>query len=277
MTISKQIAIGFKGYFKALELLFTKGFMKFMIFPLLLNIAIFWFGIEQISNLTTIARESFINWIDIANANFWGASFLQGALSGVITIIIYIIFFISFAIFGGYIILILLSPLFSIISEKTEKTLSKEDLNYPFNLKYFVNDILRGVGIALRNVLIEFGILILVFIIGLILSFISWAGAIFMFFVSAYFFGFSYMDYTNERDRLSIKESVSFMRKYKWVAIVNGSLFALILFIPYIGIALSAFVAIISVIAGAASMYEIKSFEDAKIDKNFDENIDSLY
>ena len=174
-------------------------------------------------------------------------------------------FFISFAIFGGYIILILLSPLFSIISEKTEKTLSNKNLDYPFNLKHIINDIIRGVGIALRNVLIEFGIIILVFIIGLFLSFISWIGAIFMFLVSAYFFGFSYMDYTNERNRLSIKESVSFMRKYKWVAIINGSLFALILFIPYIGIALSAFVAIISVIAGTVSMYEIKKFEDANV------------
>lgn len=262
MNTSTQIAIGYRGYIKAFELLFSKGFMKFMIFPLLLNIAIFWIGLSQISDLTSFARESFINWIDIANATFWGASFLKGALSGVITVIIYIIFFILFAIFGGYIILILLSPLFSIISEKTEKVLSNESLDYPFNLKYFISDIVRGVGIALRNVLIEFGILIIVFILGLILSFISWIGAIFMFFVSAYYFGFSYMDYTNERDRLSLKESVAFMRKYKWVAIINGSLFALVLFIPYIGIALSAFVAIISVIAGAVSMFEIKKFEN---------------
>jgi len=268
MNVSKQIGIGFKGYFKALELLFSKGFMKFMLFPLLINIAIFWFGMSQISDLSTLARESFINWIDIANAEFWGASFLQGALSGVITVLVYIIFFIAFALFGGYVIIIIMSPLFSIISEKTEKLITDGEIDYPFELKQFIKDIIRGVGIALRNVIFELGILVLVFIFGLIFSFLSWLGAIFMFFISAYFFGFSYMDYTNERDQLNIKKSVTFMRKYKWVAIINGSLFALVLFIPYIGVALSAFIAVISVIAGTVSMLEIKKFEDTEISQN---------
>lgn len=262
MKASKQISIGFKGYFKALDLLFSKGFMKFMIFPLLLNIAIFTLGLTQLDELAKPLRDNFINYVNIEDATFWGASFLQGTLSGIITILVYVLFFIAFAIFGGYLIIIILSPLFSIISEKTERVLSNDDLDYPFVLKEFIGDIFRGVGIALRNVLFELGILILVFIFGLILSFISWIGAIFMFLISAYFFGFSYMDYTNERDRLSIKESVVFMRKYKWVAIINGSLFALVLFIPYIGIALSAFVAIISVIAGTVSMFEIKKIEE---------------
>lgn len=264
MKASKQIGIGFKGYFKAIELLFSKGYMKFMLFPLLLNILIFWVGISQISDLSVVARESFINWVDIANADFWGASFLQGALSGVITVIIYVMFFITYALLGGYIIMIILSPLFSIISEKTERLLMDGEIDYPFNLKYFVKDIVRGVGIALRNVFIELGILLIVFILGLIFSFISWIGIIFMFFVSAYFYGFSYMDYTNERNRLSVKESVSFMRKYKWIAIINGSLFALVLFIPYVGVALSSFVAVISVIAGTVSMIEIDKFEEDK-------------
>ena len=81
------------------------------------------------------------------------------------------------------------------------------------------------------------------------------------------------MDYSNERYKRNIKESVTFMRKYKWVAVVNGSLFALVLFIPYIGVALSAFIAVISVIAGTASMVEIKKLEDAETDKIFNAEI----
>ena len=265
MNTGKQIGLGFKAYFKAFELLFSKGFMKFMLFPLLLNIIIFWIGLSQVIDLASISSNSFINWIDIANANFWGASFLQGTLSGLIKIIVYVMFFISFALLGGYIIMIIMSPLFSIISEKTERLLTNNEVDYPFNLKQFTKDIVRGIGIAIRNVLFELGFLILVFIISAIFSFISWLGVIFMFFVSAYFYGFSFMDYTNERYQRNIKESVLFMKKYKWVAIVNGSLFALVLFIPYIGVALSAFVAIISVIAGTVSMIEIKKFEDNEI------------
>lgn len=262
MKISKQLSIGLQGYLKAFELLFTKGFIWYLVFPLILNIAIFTIGLNQINELSTPIKESFLNYTNIENASFWGSEFLQNTISGIISIVINIIFFIAFAIFGGYIILIIMSPLFSIISEKTEKILSKEPLNYPFDFKLLLSDIFRGIGIALRNIMYELGILILVFILGLILSFLSWAGAIFMFFVSAFYFGFSYMDYTNERDRLSISESVTFMKKYKWVVITNGSLFALVLFIPIIGILLSSFVAIISVIAGSVSMYRIKEIEE---------------
>ncbi len=273
MTFGKQLSIGFKGYFKATELLFSKGFIKYMIFPLLLNILIFWFGMSQIVDLSVTARHAFINWIDLGNAEFWGAEYLRGALSGIITALIYVLFFISFAYLGGYIIIMLLSPLFSIISEKTEKFVSGQDIDYPFEFKQFIRDILRGLGIAIRNVLFETGIMILVFIAGLIFSLISWVGVLFMFFVSSYFYGFSYMDYSNERYRRNIKESVAFMRKYKWVAVVNGSLFALVLFIPYVGVALSAFVAVVSVIAGTVSMLEIKKIEDQEIEKVFKQEI----
>ena len=273
MNFGKQLSVGFKGYFKALELLFSKGFMKYMLFPLLLNILIFWVGMSQITDLTVTARHAFIDWINLDSTHFFGSEFLKGALSGIITALIYVLFFISFAYLGGYIIIIILSPLFSVISEKTETVLAGHKIDYPFELKQFVKDIFRGTGIALRNVLFETGVMISVFIVGLILSFVSWAGVIFMFFISSYFYGFSYMDYSNERYKRNIKESVSFMRKYKWVAVVNGSLFALVLFIPYVGVALSAFVAVISVIAGTASMVELKKIEDAETDKLFNTEI----
>lgn len=273
MTFGKQLAVGFKGYFKAIELLFTRSFIKYMIFPLLLNILIFWFGMSRVVDLAVIARHSFIDWINLGNADFWGSEYLKGALSGIITAVIYVLFFISFAYLGGYIIIMLLSPLFSIISEKTEKVVSGNEIDYPFEIKQFIRDVLRGLGIAVRNVLFETGIMISVFIAGLIFSFISWIGVIFMFFISSYFYGFSYMDYSNERYRRNIKESVRFMRKYKWVAVVNGSLFALVLFIPYIGVALSAFVAVISVIAGTVSMVEIRKAEEKEIEEVFNQKI----
>ncbi len=265
MNFGKQISVGIKGYAKAIELLFSKGFIKYMIFPLLLNILIFWFGFSQIMDLSVTARDFFIDQISLGGADFWGAGILRGAISGIISALLYVLFFISFAYLGGYIIVIILSPLFSFISEKTEKVLTSGNIDYPFELKQFFKDIVRGIGIAIRNVLFETGIMILVFIAGIILSFISWIGVIFMFFISSYFYGFSYMDYSNERYKRNIKQSVSFIRKYKWIAVVNGAFFALVLLIPYFGVALSAFVAVISVIAGTASMIEINKYEASQI------------
>lgn len=273
MGFWRQIGIGFKGYFKALDLLFSKGFFKYMFFPLIINILLFWIGMSQVIELAKFARDSFMEWINLGGAEFWGSGVLRGLLSGIITTLIYVLFFISFIYLGGYIIVIILSPLFSIISEKAEHVLTDNAYDYPFEFKQFFKDVFRGIGIAIRNLALETGIMILVFIVGLILSFISWIGVIFTFFITSYFFGFSYMDYSNERYKRSLKESVKFMRKYKWVAIVNGSLFAMVLFIPYIGVALSAFVAVLSVIAGTASMVEIKKKEDAEIDKIFNAEI----
>ncbi len=265
MRFGKQVSIGFKGYFKAISLLFSKGFMKYMIFPLLLNILIFWLGLSLVIDAAGWASDAFANWINISDGSFWGSETLKGFTSGLIKTIVYVMFLVSFVFFGGFVIIIIMSPLFSIISEKTEYVLTEGGIDYPFEFKQFMIDVFRGVGIAIRNMALEMGILIIVFIAGIILSFISWLGVIFMFFVSAYFYGFSYMDYTNERHKRSLKDSVKFMRKYKWVAIVNGSLFAFVLFIPWLGVALSAFVAVISVIAGTVSMLEIKKIEDAQI------------
>jgi CysZ protein len=269
MGFWKQIGIGFKGYFKALGLLFTWKFFRYMFFPLLFNILIFWVGLSVINDFAVDAREWFKEWISLEGAEFWGSGFLKGAVSFLITFLFNVIFLLAFMYLGGYIIIIIMSPLFSIISEKTEHVLTNHAYDYPFELKQLIIDVFRGIGIAVRNIAIETVLLILVFIIGLILSFISWIGVIFMFFVTSYFYGFSYMDYSNERYKRNVKQSVKFMRKYKWVAIVNGSFFAIVLFIPYIGIALSAFVAVLSVIAATVSMYEIKKKEDEEIDKVF--------
>ena len=273
MSFWKQISIGFKGYFKAIGLIFTWKFFRYLFFPFLLNIVIFWVGLSFISDLADLTRDSFISWVNLGEAEFWGSGFLKGALKGIITTIVYVLFFITFMYMGGYIIVIILSPLFSIISEKTEHVITDNAYEYPFELKQFFKDVVRGIGIAIRNVALETVIMIFVFIIGLILSFISWIGVIFMFFITSYFYGFSFMDYSNERYKRGLKESVKFMRKYKWVAIVNGSFFAIVLFIPYIGIALSAFVAVLSVIAGTVSMVEIKKKEDAEIDEIFNAEI----
>jgi CysZ protein len=264
MGFWKQIGMGFNGYFKAMNLLFTKGFMKYMFFPLLINIVIFSVGLGFIKDLAGLASDSFVNWIHISEGDFWAAGALAKISKGFIAVMVYVMFLFVFVYFGGYIIIIILSPVFSIISEKAEHVLTNHAYDYPFSFKQLMIDIVRGLGIALRNVTYETLIMIAVFIGGILLSFISWVGVIFMFFVSSYFYGFSYMDYSNERYKRNIKESVKFMRKYRWVAIVNGSMFALVLFIPYIGAALSAFVSVLSVIAATVSMVEIRKIEEAE-------------
>ena len=72
----------------------------------------------------------------------------------------------------------------------------------------------------------------LLFVIGFfVLSFIPVIGWIISvvgnFFAAAYFYGYAFIDYTNERNRLSVRDSSKFVRKNMWFAMGLGSIFAL--------------------------------------------------
>ena len=264
MTKLQQIKIGFKGYSKASKLIFTRKFAKFLLFPLALNIIIFWLGTDFITNFAKDSQKDFLELINLEGATFWGVNFLNSLVGGLVSIIIYILFLIIFLYITGTVIIIILSPVFSAISENTEELITKSDISYPFDFKQLMKDIFRGLRLALRNFIYQTLILILIFAISFI-PVIGWFGGFFMFIATSYFFGFSFMDFVNERRKRNLKQSVKYMRKYKWVAMANGSIFALSLAIPFCGVSISAFVAIISVIAGTVSMIEIEKQENNEI------------
>jgi len=136
-----------------------------------------------------------------------------------------------------YVILILVAPFMSPLSEKIEAHLQGRKSNARFNPIRAGKELWRGLRVSLRNLfreLIYTGILILLGLIPLI-GFLS-APAIFM--VQAYFVGFGNMDYTLER-HMGVKESADFVGDYKGLAIANGSIFLLILMIPVLGLFLA--------------------------------------
>lgn len=261
MDIFKDFGTGLKAYGKAFEILFSKGLWWFFLFPLLLNVIIFIGGIYGIGSLSDFLQGWVEDFMAFNEDSFLGAEYLQsisGYLSGIaggfVWILLKFSFFFIFATFGGYIIIILMSPVFAILSEKTEEVLTGN--KYPFNGDQLMRDVVRGVVIALRNMFIELGYMLLFFI----LSFIPVIGqfaAIVLFFISAYFYGFAFIDYTNERRRLTISQSVSFIRKHKGMAIANGMIFSLAMFIPVCGTTIAGFVAIVSVVAATISTHKV--------------------
>lgn len=249
----KDFGFGIKAYGKAFDLIFSNGLWWYFLFPILLNLILFFGGFALVGSLTEFIKDWFFDLVSLKDASFFGSEIIQGALSGFIWIFFKVLFFFVFAYFGGYIVIILMSPVFAILSEKTEEILTGN--KYPFSADQLMRDVVRGVIIALRNVFIEIGYMIAVFI----LSFIPIVGqiaAVALFFISAYFYGFSFTDYTIERQRLSISQSVDFMRKRKGMVIGNGVVFSLFMLIPYCGYTLAGFAAIVSVVAATISVHE---------------------
>jgi CysZ protein len=132
--------------------------------------------------------------------------------------------------FIKYIILILLSPLFSILSESTEEKLTGK--KFSFSFVQLIKDIFRGVVITLRNLFMQ-----------LLISSGLWLVTIFfppLLFVTVplsviigwYFIGFSIMDYNCERHKYSTAQSVTFINKHKGYMIGIGCVYSVFLALP---------------------------------------------
>ncbi len=251
----KGIAKGFSDYGPALSFIIKHRLAWFFLVPVFLNILLFVGGFAAISSLSDYLQAIVVNAVSLDDATFFGAQALSWLLAGTIGLILKVVFFFVFAYTGGYLVIILISPVLAYLSEKTEKILTGKE--YPFDIQQLMRDIVRGVLIALRNLfyqlLIIFGIFILgvIPIIGWIVSLVS---PFILFFIASYFYGFSFTDYVNERQRLNVKQSVSFMKKNRGLISGNGMPFSLILMVPFFGLTLSGFVAIVAVVASVISV-----------------------
>jgi CysZ protein len=263
MSLFKNFGVGFSSYGKAIELLFTKGLIWYMIFPILLNVLFLVAGWLGIGSLTEWVENWLQNAMKIEDDSFFGAEYLTEVstyistiASGFVWVIMKFVFFFVFAYFGGYIVVICLSPVFAFLSEKTEEILTGNE--YKFNGDQMMRDVVRGILLALRNLFIELFYMIIIFFLGLFIPFIGGIiGSILLFFISSYFYGFSFIDYTNERRRMKLKDSVKFIRANKGLAIANGMVFSFFLLIPFCGTTLAGFVAIISVIAATVATHKV--------------------
>lgn len=265
MNLFKGFGTGISAYGKALELIFSNGLWWYFLFPIALNLILIIGGVYGIGELTSFAFEWLEGLSSLDEATFWGAVYLKAMMSGFLWVLFKVIFFFVFATIGGYVVIMLMSPVFALLSEKTEEILTGNE--YPFSADQLMRDVVRGVLVALRNMFIELGYLIVFFIVGFI-PVIGQFAAVVLFLISSYFYGFAFIDYTNERRRLTISQSVQFIRKHKGMAIGNGFVFALVMLIPYCGVMLSGFVAIISVVAATISTHKIVDLSNNPYAKN---------
>jgi CysZ protein len=182
-------------------------------------------------------------WLQEQRNAFLSFIFLMG---GIMLRIILLFFY--FSLFK-YLFLIVGSPLFAYLSEKTEALLEGKD--YPFNLRQMLKDIFRGIRLALRNALWQTVYTISI----LILSFVpvvGWITPVLALFIECYYYGFSMLDYSCERHKLSPSETVTFISKHKGLAIGNGLMFYIMHLVPIVGWILAPAYA---VIAATLSLY----------------------
>ena len=166
--------------------------------------------------------------------------------------------------FTKYVTLIFLSPLFSLLSESVEQKINGN--NYPFNFNQLLKDIGRGILMSLRNMFLEYLIIVVCLILTLCFAPLIIITAPLLMIVSWYFLGFTMMDYNFERHKMSISQSVQFARKNKGLICGIGLVYSLFMILPlFLGI---MFAPLLAVVGATLSFLEIKQKHDLSVSKD---------
>ncbi len=236
MKLFSDFGNGFVNCFKGFQILFERGLWHYIFYPLLLWIAIFTasiYGFMELADYITLKLEPYFSIENLSTTSSW-LTFLKPKLTGTFSFIISwllkLIFWFIGSIFSKYILLIILSPLFSLLSESAEEKLTGN--TFPFNIIQLLKDIARGTIINIRNLMIE-----------LILSFALWMIAIFVpplaiitiplgLLIGWYFVGFSLLDYSCERHKMTVGNGIQFIKQNRGYAIGIGCVYSIFMALP---------------------------------------------
>lgn len=156
------------------------------------------------------------NWLQKERSEWLSFFFV---MTGMMLRLILVLFY--FSLFK-YIILILGSPLFTYLSEKTENIIDgKEQV---FDRTTIKKDAARGIKLALRNAGWQTVYLFALILLSLI-PVAGWITPIIALFLECYYFGVSMLDYSFARNEFSMSQSIAFTGRHKGLAIGNGLLF----------------------------------------------------
>lgn len=245
----KEIVIAIDAYFRAHKFISRHRLWRWIIIPGMLYTVLFVSGMY----FFVISSNGAVSYLfEFIGINRWLEQQKSGLLSFIVMmggIMVRLILVFLYFSFFKYLFLIAGSPLFAYLSEKTEAILEGKD--FPFSFRQLLKDIVRGIMLALRNTLWQTVYTISV----LILSFfpvIGWVTPVIALFIECYYYGFSMLDYSCERHKLSPAQSVTFIGSHRGLAIGNGLLFFMMHFIPVIGWVLAPAYA---VVAATLSIY----------------------
>lgn len=250
----KDIIIAFQGYGQAHRFIRHHKLWKWIIIPgivymLLFCISMYFFGKSASSVIEFISiKTGFRSWVESMPGRM--VHFFV-TIGGMMLWLILMLFY--FSLFK-YVWLIVGSPIFAYLSEKTEAIIEEKD--YPFSFPQLIKDIVRGIRIALRNSLWQTVYIVSLLLLSLI-PVVGWVTPVFTILIECYYYGFSMLDYSCERHNLTAAESIHFIGSRKGLAIGNGLLFYGMHLIPVVGWVLAPAYA---VIAATLSMYPMKKW-----------------
>lgn len=249
----KEIIIAFQSYVDAHNFIRQHKLWKWIVIPGLIYMLLFIVGIiffwQSSGDVVTWASSQLglEDWLQRQRSEWLSFFFV---MIGLILRLLLVFFY--FTLFK-YLFLIVGSPVFAYLSEKTESILENRD--FPFSFKQLMKDAWRGIKLALRNALWQSVYMFSLLLLSL-LPVIGWVSPLIALFVECYYYGFSMLDYSCERNKLSPSQSISFISRHKGLAIGNGIIFYLMHGVILIG---WIFAPAYAVVAATLSLHKIKN------------------
>ncbi|MER3463351.1 MAG: hypothetical protein C4329_01940 [Chitinophagaceae bacterium] len=248
----KEIIIAIQAYIEAHNFIRKHKLWKWILIPGILYCFLFIGGMYLFINSATdavsfLSKETGLQaWLQLEHSEWLSFFFL---MAGFFLWIILLLFY--FSLFK-YLFLIIGSPVFAYLSEKTENIL--EGIDFPFNSSQLLKDVWRGIRLALRNTIWQTVYAIALVLLSLF-PLVGWIPPIIALLVECYYYGFSMLDYSLERAKLTPAESINYIGKHKGLAIGNGLIFYLMHLIPFLGWVLAPAYA---VVAATLSVHKTK-------------------
>ena len=248
----KEIIIAIQSFFDAHNFIIKHKLWKWILIPgiiyaLLFITGMYFFWNSSDNAITWLSRQIGIEgWLQKQRSDLLSFIFVMVGL-----MLRLILVFFYFSLFK-YLFLIIGSPVFAYLSEKTSSII--EGREFPFSFSQLVKDSWRGIKLALRNSLWQTVYVFSLLILSLV-PLVGWITPLIALFVECYYYGFSMMDYSCERNKLSPSASIDFIGRHKGLAIGNGLMFYLMHGVLIVGWILAPAYA---VIAATLSLHRIK-------------------
>jgi len=239
----KEIIIAIQSYSQAHRFIVKHRLWKWILIPGIIYTILFIAGFYLFWISSNSAIEFILlktgakTWLDKLQDSWLSYLFIVGQI--ILHLILLLFYFSLFK----YLFLIIGSPLFAYLSEKTESIIEEKD--FPFSFSQLFRDVWRGIRLAFRNLLWQSVYVITI----LILSFIpllGWIAPVVSLLVECYYLGFSMLDYSSERNKLSPQQSMVFIARHRGLAIGNGMVFYMMHLIPVVGWLLAPSYAVIA-------------------------------
>jgi CysZ protein len=248
----KEIIISIQAYFEAHQFIKKHRLWKWILIPgliyTILFIAGFYLFWTSSNNATAWMLSKFgaKKWLEHMEDTWLSFFFIIGQI---FIRLLMLIFYFSFF---KFMFLIIGSPVFAYLSEKTECIIQGKE--FPFSLAQLMKDIVRGIRIALRNMSWQTVYMLALLIVSLI-PIIGWVTPLVVLFIDCYYMGFSMLDYSSERNNLEPSASIQLISQHRGLAIGNGMVFYILHLVPVIG---WLFAPSYAVIAATLSLHRAK-------------------